>query len=163
MYWIVPGVLAGRPGPECVPWNLGDFVESGIGGVVSLDGPIRTKELHAAGLRHLPAYQPMLLLRSDEERMRFLSVMRPALAFIDELRDLGLATLVHCYHGCDRTGAVLACYLVARRGSSASEAVRSVQKVNPDAMWAVGYMEAVYAFEDAYRSDPRRFEDRRER
>lgn len=157
-YWVLPGVLAGRPSPERVPWQVEALLEARVGGIVSLDGPIRTKELTAAGIRHLPAYQPMLLLHSEEDYHRFLKVVPGVLRFIDEERSRERATLVHCYYGCDRTGSVLACYLVAREGCTASQAVTRIQHANPEALWALGYAEVVGAFERLYRSDPSPFE-----
>jgi protein-tyrosine phosphatase len=161
MYWVIPGVLAGRPGPDCAPWNVDQLVDAGVGAVVSLDGPVRVQDLLKAGIRHLPAYQPMFLLHGEEDHKRFLKVMVPILAFIDEQRAGGIATLVHCHYGCDRTGTVLSCYLVARENFTATQAVARVQKINPDAMWAVGYMEAVQTFEAIYRDHPSLFEAHR--
>lgn len=106
-------------------------------------------------------YQPMFLLHGEEEHKRFLKVMGPFLRFVDQQRAEGIATMVHCHYGCDRTGTVLSCYLVARENCTGSQAVARVQKINPDAMWAVGYMEAVQTFEAMYRSDITQFEDDR--
>lgn len=158
VYWVVPGVIAGRPSPECVPWDVHDLVEAGFGGVVSLDGPIKTKDLRLAGLTHLAVHRPMLLLRTVDDHRRFLSAIPRILPFVDEMRARGRATLVHCYYGCDRTGTALACYLVARENYTAEQAIVHVQHVKPDAMWAVGYMEAVHTFESMYRADPSLFE-----
>lgn len=157
-YWVLPGVLGGRPSPERIPWHVEELLNAGIGGIVSLDGPIRTKDLLAAGIRHLAAYQPMLLLHTTEDYLRFLKVMPAVLGFIDEERSRSLATLVHCYYGCDRTGSALACYLVAREGCTASQAIGRIQHANPEALWALGYSEVVATFEELYRKDPHQFE-----
>lgn len=154
IYWALPNVLAGRPGPSYAPWNTDSLVDQGIGGVISLDGPIRVKELREAGIDHLPAYQPMLLLHSIDDHLRFLSIMPRVLSFVDLHRQSGQATMIHCHYGCDRTGAALACYLVARESMDADTAISSIQRVNPDAMWAVGYSDAVHTFEDSYRRSP---------
>lgn len=146
LFWAVNDVLAGRPGPTCVPWKVGDLIDDGIGGVVSLDGPIRTSDLKKAGIRHLPVYQPMLSLQTAEEQERFLKVMPQVIGFIDDVRSQGRATLVHCFYGCDRTGAAIACYLVAREGYTADQGIAIVQRLNPDAMQMVGYKEVVHMF-----------------
>ena len=156
LYWAIPDILAGRPGPACVPWTAVELVDEGFGGVVSLDGPIRTADLKKAGIKHLAVYQPMLLLQTADERHRFLKIMPQVIAFIDEVRAKRRATLVHCFYGCDRTGAALACYLVAREGCSAEEGIALVQRMNPDAMRAVGYEEAVHTFAANWQQNPRR-------
>jgi hypothetical protein len=154
LYWAIPNVLAGRPGPTYAPWNTQGLRDQGFGGIVSLDGPIRIRDIRLAGIEHLPVYQPMLLLHSVEDHLRFLSVMPRILAFVDRLRKASQATMVHCYYGCDRTGAVLASYLVAREGLDAESAIHFIQRVNPDALWAVGYADAVYTFEESFRARP---------
>ncbi len=154
IYWAIPKILAGRPGPSYAPWNTASLIQEGIGGVISLDGPIRVKELREAGIDHLPAYQPMLLLHSMDDHLRFLSIMPRVLSFVDSHRLSGQATMIHCHYGCDRTGAALACYLVARERMDADSAIGSIQRINPDAMWAVGYSDAVYTFEESYRRRP---------
>lgn len=161
IFWVLPNVLAGRPGPVCEPWTLAELLNENIGGIISLDGPIRLKELSQAGIEHLPVYQPMLLLYTREDHLRFLKVMPQVIEFIDRMRKTGRATLVHCYHGCDRTGSAIACYLVAREGMTASKAINAVQLVKPDAMWAVGYMEVVRTFESIYNERPEPFEESR--
>ena len=159
VYWVVADRLAGRPGPECIPWNPEELAQAGFGGVVSLDGPIRVGAIQSAGLRHLAVYRPMLVLQTEQEHRRFLEVMPAIFAFTREIEAEGKATLIHCYHGADRTGSALACYLVARENVSAEEAIQRVQKINPDAMWAGGYMEVVQTFESLYRKDPGAFGD----
>jgi predicted protein tyrosine phosphatase len=158
IFWVLPGVLAGRPGPAKVPWTPAKLAQIGIGGIVSLDGPIRTREIVAAGIKHLPVYQPMVLLTNREEMVRFLTVMKPVIHFIDAVRREERSVLVHCYHGCDRTGAILACYLVAREGMSAEEAADVIQKANPDALWAMGYLEVIETFESLFAENPQLFE-----
>lgn len=157
----MPDHLCGRPGPDCIPWSVDELIAAGVGGVISLDGPVRTSEIREAGLDHLPAYQPMLLLQSTEDQLRFLRVMPGVLEFIDRQREQGRATLIHCYYGCDRTGAALACYLVAREGLSADEAINAVQRANPEALWALGYMEVVHTYAELLASNRGSFEDAR--
>jgi protein-tyrosine phosphatase len=123
-----------------------ELIDEGIGGVVSLDGPIRTADLKKAGIDHLPVYQPMLSLQTTEEQERFLRIMPQVIEFIDGVRSRGKATLVHCFYGCDRTGAAIACYLVAREGYTAEQGIAIVQRLNPDAMQMIGYKEVVHTF-----------------
>ena len=57
------------------------------------------------------------------------------------------AILVHCNSGKDRTGLLLAYYLVTRKGISAKRALKTLRKLKPDAMSKSGYEEVLYALE----------------
>ena len=147
IYWVIENELAGRAGPEKFPWDPHELKSAGVGAIVSLAGPVNAQSLRYAGIRHLPVHQPMVLLETEEMRERFLEVMPLIIDFIDTCRDERVGVLVHCYHGCDRTGAILACYLIAREGLSATDAVERIRAVNPDALSAFGYEAAVETFE----------------
>ncbi|MFO0944425.1 MAG: dual specificity protein phosphatase family protein [Planctomycetota bacterium] len=146
VYWVIENELAGRPGPECCPWKPADLAAAGIRAIVSLAGPIRMGELRGAGIEVLPVQQPMILLETEPDRERFVEVMPLVVEFIDRHRNQGTKVLVHCHYGCDRTGAVLACYLVTRKGLSADDAVAHVRAANPNALSAEGYAEAVATY-----------------
>jgi protein-tyrosine phosphatase len=153
-YWVIDDELAGRAGPRCVPWDLWELRESGVGGIVSLDAGVDPDEVAAANIRHLPSYMPMVYLEREEDHLEFLSVLPPIVKFIDELRAAGQATLVHCHYGCDRTGCVLGCYLVAREGLSPLEAYRRIKERNPHAFGASGYAEAILTFDKINKQYP---------
>src|SRR5262245_17021426 len=115
VYWLIESALAGRCGPACEPWNPRELHDGGIRAVVSLDREaVDESRLRAAGIEHLPLYQPMMLLHIEVYRRKFLQDIEPAFAFIDAMRERNAPVLVHCYYGCDRTGVVLASYLMAR-------------------------------------------------
>lgn len=154
IYWVIENELAGRPGPVKAPWTPATLKAAGFGGIVSLCEAGRTEKIRAAGIKHLPVYRPMILLQDESEREMFLSVMPSVLSFVDRCREAGDAVIVHCHHGFDRTGAVLASYLIAREGLTADEAIARVRAANPDAMSADGYAEAVHTFESLYREHP---------
>src|SRR5262245_60664306 len=101
---------------------------AGIRGVVSLDGPIDFVPLEMASIAHFAAYQPMILLTTPERQSEFLNQLSPIFEFIDECRQEGGAALIHCFHGWDRTGTVMACYLIARQNLTATEAISVVRK-----------------------------------
>jgi protein-tyrosine phosphatase len=154
MYWVINGVLAGRPGPRCVPWNLWDLADQGVRRVVSLDAGVDPEEITDAGLLHLPSYTPMNYIDTKEEHLEFLSVMPRIVRFIDEGREQGEASMVHCHYGCDRTGCVLGCYLVAREGMDSAEAYQTIKERNPNAFGISGYAEAIMTFEDLIKQYP---------
>ena len=51
LYWIIPGLLAGRPGPGQVPWDLEELWADGFRTIVSLSR-IGKAAIRAAGFRH---------------------------------------------------------------------------------------------------------------
>ena len=141
-YWILPGLLAGRPGPQTVPWDLTALWEAGFRTIVSLvsvdEAPIR-----AAGFRHL--YVPLdgALAFLPSLRRRLARRMRPVVDFVAEEVAAGRPTLVHCRKGNDRTGAVLAAYLTCYQGLTPEEAIRRVLEANPQAMRSLGFKRLV--------------------
>lgn len=146
VYWAIENELAGRPGPDCRPWNPRELSAAGIRAMVSLAGPIRMGELRQAGIDVLPVQQPMILLEREPDRERFVELMPLVVEFIDRHRSEGTKVLVHCHYGCDRTGTVLACYLVARGNLSPTDAIAKVRSANPRALSAPGYAEAVSTY-----------------
>ena len=57
LFWLDPGRLAGRPGPNAEPWDLGRLRAGGIGAVLSVnDGQdCVAAEFDAAGIDHIRA------------------------------------------------------------------------------------------------------------
>ncbi|MBC7227329.1 MAG: dual specificity protein phosphatase family protein [Thermoflexales bacterium] len=138
LYWILPGLLAGRPGPQMVPWDLAELREMGFQTIVSLvsvDGEL----IRAAGFRHL--YVPLdgALAFLPHLRRRLARRMRPVVDFVAEEVAAGRPTLVHCRRGNDRTGAVLAAYLACYQGLTPEEAIQRVLEANPHAMRSLGF------------------------
>lgn len=136
-YWLIPGMLAGRPGPKTIPWDLDDLWTEGFRTIVSLiraDGTaiqvvgFRHYSAPLGGLAFLPAWQRWLARK-----------MLPIVDFIAAEMAAGHPTLVHCYMGKDRTGAVLAGYLIRYCGFSPEEAFLRLRQVNPRAMTAPGF------------------------
>lgn len=149
IYWVIEGVLAGRCGPAHTAWELGELRQAGIGGIVSLDETsVNPDDMRAAAIEHLPIYLPMVLLLEPADRHNFLQFLPPIFEFIDRHREQKSGVLVHCYYGCDRTGAVLGCYLIARQGLSSADAIDRIRQLQPGALQAPGYSDLVALFED---------------
>ncbi len=139
VYWLIEGLLAGRPGPAAHPWDAHELRAGGLDVVVSLNTEADPVTLAEAGLRHhslpqlpsLPLVGPLkaLLLRGIE----------PVLATIHAEVSAGHAVLVHCHAGKDRAGVVLVAYLVRYHGLGIDEAIDRVRAVRPIAMSAPGY------------------------
>jgi hypothetical protein len=138
VYWVIPDLLAGRPGPGEVAWDLAELWAVGFRTIVSLTAasaiPIR-----AAGFRHYRAPLNGGLAFFRLGRRRLARQMLPVVDFVAGEVAAGRPTLVHCRQGRDRTGAVLAAYLIRHRGLSAAEAFGQVRQANPEAMISPGF------------------------
>lgn len=136
VFWLVPGRLAGRSGPDRDPWDVGELRRSGIDAILSVnDGAMCHREDFAAhGIRY--ACVPLsdnAPPRPGDEAICERALPR-AYAFLRENIDAGRTVLVHCSAGKDRTGLVLAYWLVRTQGCSAEEAVARVREVRPIAL-----------------------------
>lgn len=158
VYWILDKILAGRPGPMRHPWYPVELRVGGIDAIVSLAGPVDSESLTREGIDHFPFYQGMNPLMTEGQRERYCLAMAPALQFLKGCRRDGKAAIVHCFHGCDRTGVLIGCYLVANERMPASDAVDRIRKVNPHALGTYGYCEAISTFERLHWEDASLFE-----
>lgn len=138
VYWVLPGQLAGRAGPGEHPWDLEELWGAGFRSIVSL-ALIDGKPIRAAGFRHLPAPLNGGLAMFPLLRRLLVRRMVPVVAYISSELEAERPTLVHCRQGRDRTGAVLATFLVHHQGCSPDEAVRRVREVNSKAMVSSGF------------------------
>jgi protein-tyrosine phosphatase len=141
VFWVIAGKLAGRPGPDRIPWNLAAMRDAGIGAILSVnDGPLcHPEDFEACGIVYacIPLSDNAPPQPGDDETC--LRALPLAYGFVQQqLRD-GRATLVHCSSGKDRTGLFLAYYLMRDTGISVAAAVEELRRVRPNALTAVGW------------------------
>jgi hypothetical protein len=143
LFWLLPGELAGRAGPDREPWNLDSLWSGGIRAILSVnDGRIvHAADLKARGIAY--ACEPLSPnappRRGDDEICRV--ALPRAYNFVEgQLRD-GRPVLVHCSSGKDRTGLFLCYFLVRRFGLSPERAMDRVCLVRPIALSAEGWRE----------------------
>lgn len=154
--WTVdPGLLYGRPGPAKSAWNLPHLHRRGIRAIVSLVPVERPQDIRAAGMAwYSIAFEEKLHTPWATSN----DFLFPILAEFDRILDAhlprGEAVLVHCNSGKDRTGLLLAYYLVRRKGLSARKALKRVREARPDALTASGYEDLLFAFERRFRGPP---------
>ncbi|HJZ85920.1 MAG TPA: dual specificity protein phosphatase family protein [Polyangia bacterium] len=141
--WLLPGVVAGGPHPDRLGGLqalLGYLRRARIGAILSVfEEPLDTGELERLRIRYLWQPTPNFTPPPD---------LGAACAFIDQAREAGAATLVHCWMGWGRTGTVLAAYLL-HRGlcETALEAVTRVREdYNPNAVESPSQMAALRHF-----------------
>jgi len=140
IFWVVPGRLAGRPGPRREPWRIEEISGAGFQALLTLaDDQGDPLSVRAAGLAHVCVPLPDAIpADAATERACRLALPR-AFAFLDAQLTAGRRVLVHCAGGRDRTGLVLAHYLAHTRGLAAEEAIALVRVQRRDALGAEGW------------------------
>jgi hypothetical protein len=139
VYWVIDGLLAGRPGPVEYPWNPGEFAEAGLRAIVSLNTQADPAAIASAGLRHYSLPLPPILPMTGALQEIILHGLEEVLATVHAEVSAGQPTLVHCHAGKDRTGLALTAYLVRYHSLDVEEAIERVRSANPIAMSAPGY------------------------
>ncbi|HET7651299.1 MAG TPA: dual specificity protein phosphatase family protein [Gammaproteobacteria bacterium] len=141
VFWLEPGRIAGRCGPNLEPWDPVELYAHGIGAVISLNNAERVypDEFAALGMRytHVPLSNAAPPRPGDLE----LNVRQLPVAFdwITSCLNDGLAVLMHCRSGKDRTGLLMAYYLARRFCCEPDEAVARVKAVRPIAFSSEGW------------------------
>lgn len=155
IYWVWKGLLGGRPGPTRAPWDPKALYTGGVRVVISLATEVQVKDLSAYGLDHYRMDFPPVKLFSLGMRKAFIYQALPVWALIHEQIQAERPTVVHCYAGQDRTGAVLGGYLVVYQGLSPSQARRTIRDANPNALTEEGYAEVLDLLAPHVHPDPK--------
>ncbi len=141
IFWMIPGKVAGRSGPDQDPWDLETLRRGGIGAILSVnDGRACVpEEFAAAGMDYacIPLSANAPPLPGDEEICA--SALQRAYEFVGAQLAQERRALVHCSAGKDRTGLFLCYFLMRHEGLSPDEAIRAVRRVRPIALTAEGW------------------------
>jgi protein-tyrosine phosphatase len=141
LFWLEPGRLAGRPGPDLHPWDLRELKAAGMGAILSVNdaNEVFPHAVRAAGLEyaHIP-FSDQAPPRPGDAEICAAALPRTR-AFIADQHAAGRAVLVHCLSGKDRTGLTLAYHLMGRDGLDPETALAEVRKVRPIALNAIGW------------------------
>lgn len=144
--------LAGRCGPSNIPFDLDRLKHrEDIDAIVSLQevSDERIEQWRAAGLDVKTLFFRMGSLNDENDVEAFIEgSVTTALEYIDEQHSQGNHVLVHCYAGLDRTGAVLACWLIKATNCTPEDAIEEVKNVRPRAFVTDGYTQAVIRYEE---------------
>ena len=141
VFWLRPGIIAGRSGPNLDPWFPEQLAAAGIGAVVSVNyaDSVYPDDLESAGLEY--ACFPM----ADNAPPRpgdleYCAEMLPRVFdYLCECITANRIPMVHCTAGKDRTGLVLCYYLCRAEGYAPLDAIREVKRVRPIALSAPGF------------------------
>lgn len=155
VYWMIQNQLAGRPGPVMHPWDPAAFYAGGIRTVISLAAELDVGDLTTYRLRHYQAEIPPLILFSKGLRKAFIHQALPVWEYLHQQMQEGASTLVHCHAGKDRTGVILAGYLVLYHKLSVDVALAGLRRANPRALSAPGYEETLRLLRPGEFPDPR--------
>src|SRR5262245_43930235 len=125
VFWLRPGVIGGRTGPNYDTWEPKELAAAAIGAVLSVnDGElVRPDELTAVGIEYcrVPLSDAAPPRPGDLEIC--ISALPRALTFALGSIARRRSVLVHCRSGKDRTGLFLSYYLCAAEGLRPSDAI----------------------------------------
>ncbi len=147
-FWVLPGKIAGRCGPDKKPWDLDGLWDDGFRAIASLHRlpPGEEQRVENSPFEHLPAYAPPMVIDRPDLQDEFLNRVDNVLPFIDHHLNSEQPVIVHCHAGLDRSCCAIACYLVAREEYSAHEAIEQIYDVRPQAFVSPGYEDAIRRF-----------------
>jgi protein-tyrosine phosphatase len=143
VFWFAAGKVAGRSGPSKDPWDPFALRAAGIGAVLSVnDGALcHPDDLERAGLTYSCVPLSPNAPPQDGDLELCVAALPNALERILQAESNGVATLVHCHSGKDRTGLVLAYYAARAWRMTRHEAIAKVRHVRPIAFSAPGWEE----------------------
>ncbi len=140
VFWLIPGKLTGRSGPDYAPWSLPELYDAGFRAVVNLsefepsyaDFEAAQLSVHWTPLANsYPA--------DEEAEISCLENLPGTFHFLKSQIDAGQPVLVHCAWGRDRTGLLLSYYLACECGYAPKAAIARVREVCPKALSATGW------------------------
>ena len=146
VFWLRPGRIGGRSGPNRDPWSPRELAKGGIGSLLSLnDGElVHVSELVEVGID----YRCVPLSDAAPPRPGDLQIcvdaLPRALSFVLRSIESHRSVIAHCNSGKDRTGLFLAYFLCATEGLSPEDAIREVRRVRPIALSAEGWEKFAY-------------------
>lgn len=142
LFWVIPDVLAGRPGPDDEPWNLSALRQAGIGAVLSVNDGRLCNPQAFADLKIVYACYPLSdwVPPQPGDAKHCLEALPKGYAFVQEQLAAGRRVVIHCSGGNDRTGLFLSYFLIRSTGLSASQAIQRVRDVRPTALGANGWV-----------------------
>ena len=141
VFWLYPGHLGGRCGPNYVAWEPEELYESGIRAVLSLnDGEdVNPAEMRKSGIDYCCTPMSSHAPPQENDLDYCLRALPAAYFFVESQIQMGRPVIVHCHAGKDWTGLFLSYYLCAKLGMTPHQAISRVKEVRPIALSAEGW------------------------
>ena len=142
VFWLRKGKIAGRSGPNTVMWDLNEIKANGITAILSVNNGDAVHETMLSDLGITYASIPMSSNAPAREgdKEHCLQNLPKAMAFIRR-NIMNGPVLIHCRSGKDRTGMVMAAYLIEFEGYDVHKSMKEVLAVRPIAFSAEGWKE----------------------
>ena len=149
LFWLVEGQIAGRSGPNKDPWDLAQIKASGIDAILSVNHgeECNVQEIADLGLDYLCVPFSNNIPPKEEDLTLCTEQVPKALAFIRQCEAQDKTVLIHCRSGKDRTGLIMAYYLMDN-GAAPLHAVSQVRAVRDIAFSSEGWDQ--FAFDVLY-------------
>jgi hypothetical protein len=141
VFWLIPGKLAGRTGPNVDPWDPAELKQNGIDAVLSVNSGalVDAGALESCGISYacIPFSWNAPPVTGDIQIC--LQALPKAFDFVKTHIQSGKAVMIHCTSGKDRTGLLMSYYLMRTQGMTVDEAIVAVRRVRPIALSALGW------------------------
>lgn len=142
VFWLRKGKIAGRSGPNTVMWDLNEIKANGITAILSVNNGDEVHETMLSNLgitySNIPMSSNAPARKGDKELC--LQNLPKAMDFIRG-NIMNGPVLIHCRSGKDRTGMVMAAYLIEFERYDVKKSMEEVMAVRPIAFSAEGWME----------------------
>ena len=141
IFWLRDGILAGRSGPNRDCWDLQAIKAAGFSAILSVNNAegVDQSTIDDLKMAYLNVPLPANIPPERDDGKHCLIGLPKALGFIQKYIASG-PVLVHCRSGKDRTGMVLAAYLIQFEGYTVRQSIDAVLAVRPIAFSAEGWM-----------------------
>ncbi|MEZ9820402.1 dual specificity protein phosphatase family protein [Shewanella sp. 10N.286.45.A1] len=149
LFWLVEGQIAGRSGPNKDAWDLSELKAEGIDAILSVNNgeSCEDEDFSSVGIE----YQCIPFSRNAPPEVGDLEYcveqVPKALAYIRQCEAQNKTVLIHCRSGKDRTGLIMAYYLMDN-GAAPLHAVSQIRAIRDIAFSADGWDQ--FAFDVLY-------------
>lgn len=142
VFWLEPGRLGGRAGPNRHPWSLLEFSSNGVTLVVSLSERMynTSHEFAAFEMDHVCIALPKSAPPKPGDGTEIAYLLPCIYDVVANHLALGeKRVIVHCSSGKDRTGLFFVYYLMRTRSLSFESALETVSAIVPRLLTAEGW------------------------